>query len=181
VGDERIRAASQSEELAWAAGFWDGEGSCGCYGKNDGRKRRASDTYLRASVNQNEREPLDRFLAVVGMGKIYGPYQRHEGNPYWSYQLAGKSAELLLGRLWPWLSGPKRRQYLAAKKKFEQRPEPAVQGLGGTKPCPPGCTCGRHTGWWSTHSKDEAKSTEHRRAQQREYTRRYRERKKGTA
>jgi hypothetical protein len=110
-------------------------------------------------------------VAAVGVGKVYGPYEGRK----WSIQVVGKNAEIVIEKLWPWLSGPKRRQIERAREKFANRPE---EGLRNGRDCPPGCTCGRHTGWWSTHSKEEAKSTEHRRAQQREYTRRYRERKK---
>jgi len=180
VGDERAQAAYHREELAWAAGFWDGEGSCGCYGKNDGRKRVASDIYLRASVNQNRREPLDRFVRAVGVGKIYGPYIPTKNllsqNPQWSYQVSGKAVDTLFDLLWPWLCDPKREQYLIAREKFDERPEPSPQGLGGTKPCSPGCTCGRHSRY-STEGLTEQQIR--RREKMREYQARHRAKKKG--
>src|SRR5438128_680517 len=52
------------EELSWAAGFFDGEG---CF------------SYVRVArypvirVTQAHREPLDRFQAAIGVGKVYGP------------------------------------------------------------------------------------------------------------
>jgi len=71
------------EELAWAAGFFDGEGSFswtepaafGC-----------------AVINQTNRESLERFKgAVAGLGKIYGPYEpRHKDRwsrkPQWAFR-----------------------------------------------------------------------------------------------
>lgn len=178
MGDERARATSHSEELAWAAGFWDGEGSCGCYSKNDRQtrksNRRASDTYLRASVNQTDREPLDRFLAAVGVGKLYGPYTPKKNllsqTPYWGVQISGRAVDDLFQILWPYLCGPKKQQYLDARAKFDARPEPSKGG----HVCAPDCTCGRQK--WKTAELDE--KTARRREQQREATRRYRAKKK---
>jgi hypothetical protein len=180
VGDKRIQAAEA--EIIWAAGFWDGEGSCGCYVKSDGRARIASGWTLRVHIFQNHREPLDRFAKAMGVGRVYGPYvQATKKNEHYNYQCTGEATKVIFDLLLPWICEPKRQQILAALEKFSKRPEPRIQGKGGTKPCPPGCTCGRHTGWWKTHSKDESKTTEHRRAQQREYQRRYRAKKKGVA
>jgi hypothetical protein len=171
VGEERIQAASQREELAWAAGLYDGEGSCGCYGKHDGRARKSSYWQIRLSVGQHyDPEVLHRFVAAVGVGKVYGPYEGRK----WSVQCVGANAEIIIERLWPWLSGPKRRQYLATRKKFEARGE---RQKGGHV-CAPDCACGRQK--WKTETDVDPKVA-HRRAQQREYTRRYRAKKKETA
>ena len=53
------------EELAWAAGFFDGEG-CFCFSE--------AGQYVCVSITQTEREPLDRFERAVGLGKVNGPY-----------------------------------------------------------------------------------------------------------
>jgi hypothetical protein len=54
------------EELAWAAGFFDGEG-CFSFTTKAG--------YGAAAIGQVDRAPLERFQAAVGgLGKIYGPY-----------------------------------------------------------------------------------------------------------
>ena len=58
--------APDREDLAWAAGFFDGEG---CFSYTD----RAA--YASVSISQVERGPLERFQGAVGnLGKIYGPY-----------------------------------------------------------------------------------------------------------
>jgi hypothetical protein len=55
----------QRDELLKAAGFFNGEGSAGCYGKS---------CQLRISCVQTEWEPLEQLRrAVGGFGKIYGP------------------------------------------------------------------------------------------------------------
>ena len=84
-------------ELAWAAGFFDGEGSI----------YRDSRGSVRLSANQIRPEPLHRFVQAVGVGRVYGPYgpkQVHQ------IQLVGEKAHQVIDRLLPLLSPPKREQ-----------------------------------------------------------------------
>lgn len=64
---------SSAEDIAWAAGFFDGEGCI-----TIGREARHT---VRIKVKQVEREPLDRFHRIVGAGTVHGPY-RHDHGPY---------------------------------------------------------------------------------------------------
>jgi hypothetical protein len=105
---------------------------------------------------------LDRFVAAVGVGKVYGPYQGHK----YSVQVVGKNAEIVIQAIWPWLSGPKRKQIEAARAKFEARGESAKGG----RVCPPDCQCGRHK--WKTE--DVLPEIQLKREKQREYQRRHR-------
>lgn len=90
------------EELAWAAGFYDGEGCtsiCITRGKPRGR----------VNVNQNETITLERFQrAVLGLGRINGPYGDHHMYG-WG---AGKWEEMqaTIAMLWAFLSETKRKQ-----------------------------------------------------------------------
>lgn len=92
-------------ERAWAAGFFDGEGSA---------------TYIKArrklevSAKQVDRRPLDRFVKAVGWGKVYGPYDSGgNANPYNSkpchrWQLNGEVPICdFLTKIGPYLSEPK--------------------------------------------------------------------------
>jgi hypothetical protein len=171
VGVERTRAAFHREELAWAAGLWDGEGCCGCYGRYDGgkKKRKASYWHIRINISQHDREVLDRFAAAVGVGKVYGPYR----GTVWHFQCVGKNAEIVIEKIWPWLSEPKRRQIEGARAKFEARGE----STKGGHVCGPDCQCGRQK--WKTEDVDPKIAK--RRAQQREATRRYRAKLKESA
>ena len=174
MGDERTQAAHHREELAWAAGLWDGEGSCGYYGqRSDGRKRSASQWNLRVTVNQNhDPEVLHRFCAAVGIGKVYGPYSHPTGGERFSFQVGGAKAAAVLDAIMPWISGPKRRQAEAALEKWHGR-----DLRKGGHVCAPDCTCGRQK--WKTQDLDPAIAR--RREQQREATRRYRAKKKEEA
>ena len=68
------RHRNDREEIAWAAGFFDGEG-CFSYIQ----KAR----YVCLRIGQSELEPLERFREAVGLGKIYGPYS-HTHKDRWS-------------------------------------------------------------------------------------------------
>lgn len=96
-----------SEDRAWAAGFFDGEG---CFSLAT-RGNRAV-----ATISQNDREVLDRFRAVVGCGAIYGP---HMGNPlthqhpFFSWRVGSRADfDRVVEALWPWLGSVKRRAAL---------------------------------------------------------------------
>jgi len=112
-------------------------------------------------------EVLHRFCAAVGIGKVYGPYKHPSGDRY-AIQVVGANAIAVLEKIMPWLSGPKRRQAEAALEKYSSR----EIGKGGHV-CSPDCTCGRQK--WKTADVDP--KVAHRRQQQRDATRRYREKK----
>ncbi len=92
-----------SVELAWAAGFFDGEGC----------SHRTGDGYLVVSISQCHREVLDKFRLAVGVGKVRGPYapRREKWSPIWHYRAYGAEASLVLAAIWPYLGSVKRAQY----------------------------------------------------------------------
>lgn len=91
------------EGIAWAAGFFDGEG-CFSYIQ---RSR-----FVIASVAQVDRETLDRFHEVVRVGSVKGPYPPREGtynkSPQFRFQAYGENAVVIAETLWPFLGGAKR-------------------------------------------------------------------------
>jgi hypothetical protein len=96
-------------ELAWAAGFFDGEGSTSPHRDKTGY------CIVQMSIGQVEREPLDRFMKVVG-GKIYGPRahkNRFGSRPQYRWKADGIGARAILGLLWPYLTEVKRSQAAA--------------------------------------------------------------------
>lgn len=97
-------------ELAWAAGFFDGEG-CTCNGKTPGGRLQ-----FRISVGQTDIRPLERFLAAVGAGTINGPYYAGVKNrkPRWDWIARGQDGMAVCEKLFPYLSEPKQEQMLAA-------------------------------------------------------------------
>ena len=96
------------EELAWAAGFFDGEG---CFSFT------AKAGYATVAVGQVERAPLERFQkAVGGLGTIYGPYfklypGRMSKQPWHQYRAYRREhVQAIAALLWFWLGDTKRRQ-----------------------------------------------------------------------
>jgi hypothetical protein len=91
------------QNLAWAAGFFDGEGSTTVSAPNIRHKGR----YVRLQIPQKDKECLERFQRVIGDGTIY---KREAANRY-DYVLFGKGkAKKALDILWPWLGTLKRKQ-----------------------------------------------------------------------
>lgn len=105
------------ELLAWAAGFFDGEGST--FAKNE--KRRPDYWQLQISVPQSGEgrtpEVLERFrTAALGTGRIDPPNE--EG--VYAWRARGRvDAELALALMWPYLGTVKRSQALAALTKVD--------------------------------------------------------------
>ena len=63
------------EELAWAGGLFEGEGSFVCY-KLPNRR----DSYrVVAVVPSTDKDVLDTFALVIGFGKVKGPYKPSNG------------------------------------------------------------------------------------------------------
>lgn len=109
-----------SHELAWAAGFYDGEGTT-CKMK---LSYRPESQCIRLSVPQKGTGCLERFQkAVGGYGKIY---ERACTISLYAVQRL-EHVDTVLNSLWPYLSEPKRVQ--ATKAGFTPgRIRKAVQG-----------------------------------------------------
>lgn len=98
------------EDLAWAAGIFDGEGNAG-----GGLRRRHR--WICASIAQAHQELPDRFCRVVSVGSVKGPYRPKypNGLPYWVWtanQL--ETVQHVAAVLWPWLGSVKRDQLARA-------------------------------------------------------------------
>ena len=88
-------------ELAWCAGFFDGEGTTSFLRKG---------TWIgpRVSVAQNSEATLERFRQAVGIGKIYAHTTR-PGMYQWTCQRK-EDVNTVLNMLWPFLSEQKKEQ-----------------------------------------------------------------------
>lgn len=117
-------------ELAWAAGFLDGEGTIRFRPEKtapDGKPRGYGIFQIQAA--QVDREVLDRLQrAMGGIGKVYGPYISKQANrkPYHAYAAGGITAVEAFRRLLPYLSSVKRAQgdaALATHNEYVNRPK----------------------------------------------------------
>jgi hypothetical protein len=94
------------EELAWAAGFFDGEGSP-YFAKN---VRTAGIT-----IGQTDREVLDRFVKSVQLGKVtgpYGPYGSGKKPIFYIRIVSHWQTQHIAAALWPWLGTEKKEQFV---------------------------------------------------------------------
>lgn len=97
--------------MAWAAGFWDGEGSVYLSGALDRRTQ-----YPQARLNQSSTigipEVLTRFREAVGFGAVGGPSLMEGKQPLYNWCGSSRSEiEATYRLLFPWLGGVKRRQF----------------------------------------------------------------------
>lgn len=114
------------EELAWAAGFFDGEGSVWCRGDGTG---------LGLEINQARPEPIERFLRIFPFGKIYIKKTRLNDRaklPQWVFRVGRhENVQQVVVSLWPWLTAQKKEQATKALTTWNHRPKQrAVHGLG---------------------------------------------------
>lgn len=111
-----------SLDLAWAAGFFDGEGYAGL------RKNRREGGRLYGSpvvsIAQVDRFVLDRFCAIMGVGKVNEPYSdaRYSNqNPQFDYSVSRwADTQNVVVQLWPWLSPIKRMQCYEVLREYRR-------------------------------------------------------------
>jgi hypothetical protein len=100
------------DRIAWAAGFYEGEGSVTLVA---GR--------LTVQIKNNDREPLERFRAAVEAGTIYGPYSYPGGRlsrkPFWVFVAGGGAALNIVRAIAPWLSQRRLGQILDALARID--------------------------------------------------------------
>jgi len=110
-------AMGTKTELAWAAGFFDGEGTI-CH-RIDKRPGRAP--CLQFHMEQVDPRPLVRFAAAVGWEGGMSQRAPRGGGRQAIYRIAmGHAAAVrTMQLLWPYLSEPKREQLLAAIDRIE--------------------------------------------------------------
>jgi hypothetical protein len=109
------------EALAWAAGFFDGEGSVFCHKK---------EPRLQVSISQIDPRVLDKFAEAVGLGKVYGPFKGSTPQtPRWNYVIQNiEGAYAVFDLLSPWLGEVKKQQFLRAFANFDAFAVPVAPG-----------------------------------------------------
>lgn len=122
--DVAARPQSESEEIGWAAGLFDGEGST-CL-----LKHRSHDGYFVGEVSVTQGgvevpEVLERFHTVVRVGRVYGPMEQEgaSGHVYRWKTGARLAIESAIALLWPWLGAVKRAQAKAVLSVLRAQPK----------------------------------------------------------
>ena len=95
---------TRREELAWAAGLYDGEGSTV-------QLRKGGNISVRMALTQKHTEVLYKLQRILGVGRVYAVDDERVGYiSRWqttNHEDTVKAAELI----WPWLGSVKRAQF----------------------------------------------------------------------
>jgi hypothetical protein len=100
-----------SEDLAWAAGFFDGEGSTVVIHKNH-------NISFRMAITQKHPEVLYKLQSAVGVGKVYLSnkiYKGHKSKLHRWQTTNHVDTIKAMEAIWPFLGSQKREQYTRAK------------------------------------------------------------------
>ncbi len=110
---------SRHTDLAWAAGFYDGEGSVSVTGST--LQYKEGRTSICISVGQVNREPLDKLTDIFGIGEIYGPYARGgTSQPIYLYKVYGYvNVQYVIAQMWSYISSAKKAQVRKAFTQFD--------------------------------------------------------------
>lgn len=102
---------SSEAETAWAAGIFEGEGTI-CPKRGKGNDHR-----YWAAVIMTDQDVLERYAAIIGLGRLYGPYQptNPKAQPIWRW-MTTKNAEIgqLHELIGPWLRSRRSSAFLNA-------------------------------------------------------------------
>jgi hypothetical protein len=114
------------EALAWAAGFFDGEG-CFFHGVRKRYGNSKGGPYHRTETRMTQAHPavLERFREVVGLGQVYGPYAKQgpRDRPQWQYVAYGwRQTQAIIALLWPWIGEVKRLQAKNVLRQVRENP-----------------------------------------------------------
>ena len=106
------------EDVAWAAGLFEGEGTCGAYYgtflTKAGERRPRKTAQAQLAIGMTDLEPLEKFKETFGFGSIHGPYEVSGGTkPAYKYYVNKREhVQAILAAIYPWLS-PRRREQVA--------------------------------------------------------------------
>jgi hypothetical protein len=99
---------SWREEIIWAAGLFEGEGSF-VFTSVPGKKYGQRWTRSQVSLHTTDKDVLERFVRAVGFGTINGPYTYVTKKvpirkPSWYWSVGGhEKVQAIVGLFWPWL------------------------------------------------------------------------------
>ena len=130
--------ASNDTKWAWAAGFFDGEGTIGIK-KNYSKTSKNPSFSLHVKVAQTERHPLDMIQEMVGSGTVHKMVRERQRKgkmqteTYHSYEVTGSASLVVLESMLPYLTVKKERAEVAIK--FRKIIE--ARGNMGSRPLTP--------------------------------------------
>lgn len=118
-----------AEEIAWAAGLFEGEGSFsnpGC-----------------ASLKMTDMDSVAKFRDIVGFGSvIWNPGRKEGWKDTWKWRVSNRmDFELVLDMFWPWLSLRRRQRAMEILIPASERIEGSKATCGTVSKYAVGCRC----------------------------------------
>src|SRR6266496_2518691 len=119
-------AAPNKAEIAWAAGFFEGEGYFSGIIHNLARGRRRRYAYV--GINNTDLKTLVRFQTIVGVGEIRSRKAdtvRFKAKPQWRWLVCNRAGvEHVYNLFKPWLSEERlRKAHAALEREVDPSPE----------------------------------------------------------
>ena len=113
----------QAADLAWAAGFYEGEGCLLFSLSRDPRGRRnplQRYGHLLLEIVQADPEPLNHLLNIFPKSRLTGPEPHHQGHKdIWRFRISNfEGTQAALAMMWPWLSRRRKDQAKTALLAF---------------------------------------------------------------
>lgn len=113
VPDESLVGSSPTEStnIAWAAGLFEGEGSV--YPVNQKRYGKEYH-YVRMCLKMTDEDVVDRFHAIVKVGSVtFVPREKPHYKDAWLWQLNNREqCSDLIDKLWPYLGNRRRNRVM---------------------------------------------------------------------
>ena len=102
--------------VRWLSGFWEGEGSVGCYDKTSQQKHyRAYPTMVLSwSITQKEKWPLRKIKEYLGYGSLYkNRASGVNGVPIWGFACYNANTYKVIKKIRQHLISPRRKRQIA--------------------------------------------------------------------
>lgn len=97
-----VPAQFSREDLAWAAGLFEGEGSFST-------RRKSRDRGLLARMQMTDEDVVRRFHSIIRVGNVTGPYFAKGKKPIWIWQVGSfEGVQHVVASLWEWLQSRRR-------------------------------------------------------------------------
>jgi len=113
---ERIRP---SEEVAWVAGIFEGEGSAGMWSTGSKRGQKAP----QLSITNTQKDMLDEVVRIIGFGRVSPPYfpKKPNCNPIYKVSYSARKALYVAHLLLPFIKSNYKRNQLESLLKVEKK------------------------------------------------------------